>query len=141
MTDITCLILATAVIDGFDDECQIFEMLPQTFPTRDAFPIESSLTDPKISTKIERVEVSKDGHGYNIHLSVSSETVAGLVWLDWKQDEAEGHFDDNALWLFPGYPKSIIYHGTGKRPDPISESDLQIKSLFDVVHRSIGEMK
>ncbi|KAG0296205.1 hypothetical protein BGZ96_010000 [Linnemannia gamsii] len=141
LTAITCLVLATAVIDGFDDESQVFEMLPQTFPTRDALLIESSLTDPKISIKIERVEVSKDSHEYDIHLRVSSEAVAGMVWLDWKQDETKGHFDDNALWLLPGYPKSIIYHGTGKRPDPISESDLQIKSLFDVVRRSIDEMK
>jgi hypothetical protein len=138
LTATSYLILATAVIDGFDDKQQVFEMLPQTFPTRDAFPIESFLTDPKISTKIERVEVSRDGHGYDIHLSVSSEAVAGLVWLDWKQDEIKGHFGDNALWLLPGHAKSIIYHGTGRRPDAILESDLQIKSLFDVVRRSIG---
>ncbi|KAF9156128.1 hypothetical protein BG015_007170 [Linnemannia schmuckeri] len=133
-TSTFCLVLATVVINESDGMEQVFEMLPQTFPTRDAFPIESCLSNPKISTKIERVEEHpKGGHGYDIYLSVSSEAVAGLVWLEWKQDEIVGHFDDNAFWLLLEQPKSIIFHGTGERPDPILDSDLQIKSLFDVV--------
>ena len=121
-----CLVLATVVIGE-----QVYEMIPQTFPTRDAFSIERYLTDPKICTKIERVE--DDSNGYGIHLSVSSKAVAGMVWLEWRRDEIEGHFDDNVFWLLPEHSKSVIYHGKGKRPDPISENDLQVKSLYDVV--------
>ncbi|KAG9067507.1 hypothetical protein KI688_012290 [Linnemannia hyalina] len=126
-----CLVLATVVIGGQEGIEQVYEMLPQTFPTRDAFSIERCLTDPKICTKIERVE--DHSNGYGIHLSISSDAVVGMVWLEWRRDEIEGHFDDNVFWLLPEHPKSVIYHGKGKRPDSILESDLQVKSLYDVV--------
>lgn len=130
-TSTFCLALATVVVSGQEGEKEVYEMLPQTFPTRDAFFIEHCLTDPKICIKIERVEDHSDG--YAIHLSVSSEAVAGMVWLEWRRDNIEGHFDENVFWLLPEHPKSVIYHGKGKRPDPILESDLQVKSLYDVV--------
>lgn len=130
-TSTFCLVLATVVIGGQEGVDQVYEMLPQTFPTRDAFSIEHCLTDPKICTKVERVE--DHSNGYAIHLSVSSEAVAGMVWLEWRHDEIEGHFDDNMFWLLPEHPKGVIYYGKGKRPDPILESDMQVKSLYDVV--------
>ncbi|KAF9923389.1 hypothetical protein FBU30_006545 [Linnemannia zychae] len=133
-----CLILATAVIDESDGSQKVFEMLPQTFPSRNAFPIASYLTNPNISIKIEHVnEIGSES--FDIHLIVSSEKVAGLVWLEWMQDEMKGHFDDNALWLLPDQPKDVIFHGLGKRPTLIKESDLQIKSLFDVVRIKLNK--
>ncbi|KAG0077007.1 hypothetical protein BGZ90_007874 [Linnemannia elongata] len=134
-----CLIFATVVITGQEGVGQVYEMLPQTFPARDAFSIEHCLTDPKVCTKIERVE--DHSNGYEIHLSVSSKAIAGMIWLEWRRDEIGGHFDDNVFWLLPEHPKSVIYHGKGKRPDPILESDLQVKSLYDVVRYSAREMK
>ncbi|KAK5809879.1 glycoside hydrolase superfamily [Linnemannia elongata] len=134
-----CLIFAAVVITGQEGVGQVYEMLPQTFPARDAFSIEHCLTDPKICTKIERVE--DHSNGYEIHLSVSSKAIAGMIWLEWRRDEIGGHFDDNVFWLLPEHPKSVTYHGKGKRPDPILESDLQVKSLYDVVRCSAREMK
>ncbi|KAF9088765.1 hypothetical protein BGX29_000111 [Mortierella sp. GBA35] len=131
-TSSSCLIVARAIV-GITLVNLAVHMLPQVFPVRDALPIESCLADPKISTKVERVQETSNGPGYDIHLSIRSEAVAGLVWLEWKADDMEGHFSDNALWLLPGLSKNIIFHGTGKKPSTIADSDLQVKSLFDVV--------
>ncbi|KAF9135047.1 hypothetical protein BGW39_004923 [Mortierella sp. 14UC] len=131
--DSSCLILATAKLDGSDDGQHGFQMRPQTFPTRNPLQLTTCLTDPRVFTEIIRVENDSDGVQYDVFLRVSSDTVAGLVWLEWKHDELEGHFDDNAFWILPGQPKDIVFHGTGKRPVNWAAKDLQVKSLFDVV--------
>ena len=128
----SCLIVTHAII-GVTLASLVVNMLPQVFPVRDPLPIESNLTDPKISTKMERVQIISNGLGYDISLSIRSEAVAGFVWLEWKADEIEGHFSDNAFWLLPALSKNIIFHGIGKRLSIIVDSDLQVKSLFDVV--------
>ncbi|KAF9906249.1 hypothetical protein EC991_000812 [Linnemannia zychae] len=132
-TNTSCLILATAELDGSNDEQRIFEMRPQTFPTRDPFQIATCLINPEISTDIVQVENDSDRGQFDVSLRLSSNMVAGLVWLEWKHDELEGHFSDNAFWILPGQPKDIVFHGIGKRADSLAVNDLHVKSLFDVV--------
>ncbi|KAG0276044.1 hypothetical protein BGZ95_008085 [Linnemannia exigua] len=132
-TRASCLILATATLDESDGGHHVFGMRPQTFPIREAFQIASCLADPQISTEIIRIVNDLNGGQYDIVLRLSTEAIAGLVWLEWKHDELEGHFDDNALWILPGHPKDVVFHGTGKQPDSWVAKDLHVKSLFDVV--------
>ncbi|KAF9933584.1 hypothetical protein BGZ65_004059 [Modicella reniformis] len=126
------VLLAEAVILT-EGQKEVFEMLPQTFPVRDAFPLDCLQHDPKIVIKSFEVLGSASEANYLVRIVLQSSATAGLVWLEWTRDEIEGYFGDNSFWLHPEEPREIAFYGKGEKGAlDIRDGDLQIKSLFDV---------
>jgi hypothetical protein len=125
------LLLAEAVVRT-SGATETFEMLPQTFPVRDAFPLDCLQCNPMIA--IKQFEVLRDvpEATYLVRIVLQSSAIAGLVWLEWARDEIEGHFSSNSFWLFPGEPREIVFSGRTDVSD-ILEEDLQMRSLWDAL--------
>ncbi|KAF9358556.1 hypothetical protein BGX34_008886 [Mortierella sp. NVP85] len=125
------LLLAEAVVRT-PDATETFEMLPQTFPVRDAFPLDCLQCNPVIA--IKQFEVLRDvpEATYLVRIVLQSSAIAGLVWLEWAKDEIEGHFSSNSFWLLPGEPREIVFFGRTDASD-IQEEDLQMRSLWDTL--------
>lgn len=130
------LLLAEAVVKT-PSVTEFFEMLPQTFPVRDAFPLDCLQRDPMIVVK--QFEVLRDvpESTYLVRIVLQSSAIAGLVWLEWAKDEMEGHFSDNSFWLLPEEPREVVFSGKTDMSD-IQESDLRIQSLWDVAKTQTG---
>ncbi|KAF9952916.1 hypothetical protein BGZ70_000430 [Mortierella alpina] len=92
-------------------------------------------TDPNISVSHFELRQNEDTSttSFEIHVELNTPALAGLVWLEWARDDVAGHFQDNAIWLFPCHAKPIVFYGSGKAPCNLQKSDLQVKSLYDVV--------
>ncbi|KAF9193544.1 hypothetical protein BGZ51_009539 [Haplosporangium sp. Z 767] len=112
----------------------VFEMLPLTYPSRDALALELFSVDPRRIT-LDSIDVQEglEGVRYQVSIVVFSSAVVGLVWLEWKREDIEGYFSENAFWLFPGYPKTIVFYGEGSVLVGLQKNDLHIKSLADVL--------
>ncbi|KAG9320205.1 hypothetical protein KVV02_005705 [Mortierella alpina] len=131
------LLVAEAAVAHDTCSDETIAMLPQIFPCRSAFPIAAGLqkTDPGISVSPFGLRQDEDtsATSFEIHITLQSTAVAGLVWLEWTRDDIVGHFQENAIWLLPCQPKSIVFYGSGEAPSNIQESELQVKSLYDAV--------
>ncbi|KAG0256528.1 hypothetical protein BG011_004450 [Mortierella polycephala] len=112
----------------------VFEMLPLAYPSRDALALEIFSYDPNGIT-LESIDVQEDLEGarYQVSIVLSSSAITGLVWLEWKCEDVKGYFSENAIWLFPGYPRTIVFYGKGSGLVGVQKGDLHIKSLADVL--------
>ncbi|KAF9403921.1 hypothetical protein BGX21_007490 [Mortierella sp. AD011] len=130
------LLFATAtVVTGGRKE--VFEMLPQTFPTRDAFPLNCLEIDPRVSIDEFSVEKGPSSEGYRVFITLRSSALAGMVWLEWSESKMEGYFEENAFWLLPQEPKRVIYYGWDNIDIIRIEEDLLgIKSLASALRCS-----
>ncbi|KAF8985953.1 hypothetical protein BGZ46_000039 [Entomortierella lignicola] len=90
------LLFATATVTS-DASKEVFEMLPQTFPARDPFPLNCLEIDLKIEIKEFAVEKESFGEYYQVVFKLQSSALAGIVWLEWNRDEIEGYFEENAF--------------------------------------------
>ncbi|KAF9999739.1 hypothetical protein BGZ79_006663 [Entomortierella chlamydospora] len=130
------LLFATAtVVTG--DRKEVFEMLPQTFPTRDAFPLNCLEIYPRISIDEFSVERGPSTGGYRVFITLRSSALAGIVWLEWSESKMEGYFEENAFWLLPQEPKRVIYYGWDNVDiTRVKEGLLGIKSLASALQCS-----
>ncbi|KAF9204681.1 hypothetical protein BGZ49_005003 [Haplosporangium sp. Z 27] len=132
------LLFATATVSS-DESKEVFEMLPQTFPARDPFPLNCLEIDPKIEIKEFAVEKESFGEYYQVVFKLQSSALAGIVWLEWNRDEIEGYFEENAFWLLPQEPRRIIFHGSGNvKTTEIQENYLLIKSLANALNLGVS---
>ncbi|KAI8362914.1 glycoside hydrolase superfamily [Mortierella sp. GBAus27b] len=122
------LLVAEATVETAD-EVSVFGMLPQTFPVREAFPLECLPRGPMITiSSFQDVQGVPDDRRM-VQITLQSSAIAGLVWLEWTSDEIEGYFTENAFWLYPEEPRLIVFHGKAK--GDIRVEDLKIRSLAD----------
>ncbi|KAF9110346.1 hypothetical protein BGX27_006478 [Mortierella sp. AM989] len=130
------LLLAIATVGGNDSE-EVFEMIPQTFPNRDAFPLACLEIEPKIEIGDFSVEKGFNNN-YRVLITLRSAAAAGMVWLEWDGDRVEGYFEDNAFWILPQEPRQIIFHGKSDEGFiEAREGLLQIKSLASVLQSNL----
>ncbi|KAG0046825.1 hypothetical protein BGZ83_008003 [Gryganskiella cystojenkinii] len=130
------LLTATAFfLSEGEAESRMVEMLPQTWPTRDAFALSNLRQDPKIRVSDFRISASNTKGSYQLLITLVAEQVAGFVWLSWTDPQIGGYFSENAFWMLPGVPQDVLFYGR-ESGDVQHQDQLLVRSLFDVYKHS-----